>query len=70
MYPRPAANPNAVDATAEVPGTLLRWLRTGTGDWLGLVDYEIPFANGRHRGVYLVQQLLPAYALRPRKYGA
>jgi hypothetical protein len=30
----------------------------------------IPFADGRHKGVYLVQQLLRAYALRPRRYGA
>ena len=61
---------NALDTSAEVPGTLRQWLRSRGGEWLGLVDYEIPFANGRHRGVYLVQQLLPAYALRPRKYGA
>jgi hypothetical protein len=40
---------NALDATAEVPGTLKQWLRSRGGEWLGLVDYEIPFADGRHR---------------------
>lgn len=61
---------NALDTRAEVPGYLQQWLRTGGGEWLGLVDYEVPFADGRKKGVYLTQQLLPAHALRPRKSGA
>ena len=58
------------DVTAEVPGDLLQWLRTADDEWLGLVTYQLPFADERHQCIYLERQLLPAYALRPRKYGA
>ena len=44
---------NALDTAAEVPGLLRQWLRSSGGEWLGLVDYEIPFADGRHKGVYV-----------------
>jgi hypothetical protein len=64
-----AALPHAVDITAEVPGDLLQWLRTSGGEWHGLVTYPLPFANGKHGRVYLERRLLPAYGLRPRKYG-
>ena len=36
----------------------------------GLVTYQLPFADERHQRIYLERQLLPAYALRPRKYGS
>jgi hypothetical protein len=70
--PMPAQlpHPRAVDVAAEVPGSLLQWLRTAGGEWLGLVTYQLPFADGRHKRIYLERQLLPAYALRPRKYGS
>jgi hypothetical protein len=63
-------DPRAVDATAEVPGDLVQWLRTAGGEWLGLVTYQLPFADERHKRIYLKRQLLPAYALRPRSYGS
>jgi hypothetical protein len=59
--PRPthAPDPRAVDTTAEMPGDLLQRLRAATGDWLGLVTYQLPFADERHQRVYLERQLLP-----------
>jgi len=42
---------------------------SASGEWLGLVTYELPFADQRHQRIYLERQLLPAYSLRPRKYG-
>ena len=54
---------NAVDTTSEVPGTLLQWLRTGSGGWLGLLDYELRFADGRQKTIAMQRQLVPAYAL-------
>jgi hypothetical protein len=60
---------HAVDTTAEVAGDLLQWLRAASGEWLGLVTYQLPFADQRHQRIYLERQLLPAYSLRPRKYG-
>src|SRR5919112_1853353 len=35
----------------------------------GARDLQLPFADGRKQTVYLERQLVPAYALRPRKYG-
>jgi hypothetical protein len=69
--PMPAELPHrdAIDTTAELSGTLLHWLRSSGGEWLGLVDYPLPLADGRKQTVYLERQLVPAYALRPRKYG-
>jgi hypothetical protein len=70
--PMPAQlpHPRAVDTSAEVEGTLLQWLRTAGGEWLRLVTYQLPFADERHQPIYLEQQRVPAYALRPRKYGS
>jgi hypothetical protein len=78
VFPRPSDRPvpeqlfhqHAIDVTVEVPGELLQWLRTSTGEWLGLVTFQLPFADGRHGRVFLERQLLPSYALRPRKYGS
>jgi hypothetical protein len=67
--PRPPSTPRPLDTTGDAPGTLHAWLRSGLGDWIGLVSYQVPFADGRHDTLYLERQLLPAYALRPRKYG-
>jgi hypothetical protein len=33
---------------------------------LGVVDYEIPYADGRRDTVHLIDQLVPGYALRRR----
>jgi hypothetical protein len=47
---------------------LLHWLRSKGGEWLGLVDYQLPFADKSRKPVYLERQLVLAYALRPRSY--
>ena len=60
---------NSLDMTAETSGLLQQWLRTSTGEWIGIVDYEVPFANNERKPLWLEGQLVPAYALRPRKYG-
>jgi len=36
-----------LDLTGEVPGRLHGWFPTVKGDWLGAVDYEIRYADGR-----------------------
>jgi hypothetical protein len=55
-----------LDYTGEVPGLLHGWWPTHRGHWLGVVDYEVPFADGRRRKIRAVDQLVPLYALRPR----
>lgn len=56
-----------LDMSGEVRGRLHGWFRTVKGDWLGVVDYEIPYADGRRATVHLVDQIVPAYALRRRE---
>lgn len=51
----------------EVPGTLHEWTRSARGLWLGVVTFALLFADDRSQRLDLQQQLVPAYALRPRK---
>jgi hypothetical protein len=69
LYPRqPDAPrrvvPDGLDVTGTVPGRLTGWLRTVDGDWLGVVNFEIPHADGRKHQVPLLDQLIPVHALR------
>ena len=68
--PEQLPHQDAINTTAEVPGILLHWLRAASGEWLALVTYHLPFADGRKQTAYLERQLVPAYALRPRTYGS
>ncbi|MBW0273075.1 hypothetical protein ATM97_23610 [Nocardia sp. MH4] len=58
-------NGAGLDMTGERPGLLSHWVPTYAGDWLGRVTYSIPYADGRPP-LQLTDQLVPAYALRPR----
>ncbi len=37
------------------------------GDWLGVVNYEIGYADGRPGKLHLVDQLVPFRVLRKRE---
>lgn len=50
---------------AETAGTLTHWIPTVDGDWLGRVTYTLRYVDGREP-LQLRDQLVPAYALRPR----
>jgi hypothetical protein len=54
--------------TGEVPGKLDSWARAGRGEWLGVVSFEVTTRAGD--SCTWERQLVPAYALRPRSYGA
>ncbi|HVW44965.1 MAG TPA: hypothetical protein VHC18_26810 [Amycolatopsis sp.] len=55
-----------LDMSGEVPGRLHGWFPTVKGDWLGVVDFEIPYADERKQPLQVVDQLVAAYALRPK----
>lgn len=58
---------DGLDMTGQVRGLLQRWYKTVKGDWLATVTFAIPYAD-RHKGrLLLTDQLVPAYALRPRE---
>lgn len=61
--------PDGLDMTGQVPGLLSAWHKTVKGDWLGLVNFSVPYADGRRHKLRLSNQLVPAYALRPREGG-
>lgn len=60
----------ALDLSWDAPGVLHFWMRSGRGGWIGQVDYELKYADGRDEVLELADQWVPAYALRPRKYGS
>ncbi len=59
--------PDGLDLHGNVPGQLSGWLRREEGDWLGVVNYAVPYRDGRRTNVYLRDQLVPAAALSPRR---
>jgi hypothetical protein len=59
-----------VDVSGEAAGTLHGWYRSTTGEWFGLVSYALRYADRAVAAeLHLVDQLVPAEALRPRTYG-
>ncbi len=61
-------NGSGLDMTGERPGTLTHWVPSFSGDWLGRVNFSVCYADGR-APLHLTDQLVPAYALRPRAAG-
>ncbi|GAB3437400.1 hypothetical protein [Actinophytocola sediminis] len=59
--------PDGLDLHGNVRGLLSGWLRRKEGDWLGVVNFAVPYADGRRNGPFLRDQLVPAEALTPRR---
>lgn len=59
-------NGAGLDLTGEVPGLLTHWVAEYRGGWAGRCNFSIPYADGRPP-LELQDQLVPAYALRPRE---
>ncbi|MEU6263908.1 hypothetical protein [Saccharopolyspora shandongensis] len=53
-----------IDISATVPGVLLDWHQTITGDWWALATFELTNRSGKPGLV--VTQLVPAAAVKPR----
>lgn len=51
---------DGIDLDWRVRGRLTGWWRSSRNDWLAVVDYEVPYADGGGRKVELRDQLLPA----------
>jgi hypothetical protein len=47
----------------------MQWLHGSAGQWFGMVTYEVRYPDGRKQRLWLERQLVPASALRPRKWG-
>ncbi|MEV4728757.1 hypothetical protein [Saccharopolyspora sp. NPDC049426] len=54
-----------IDITKIVPGVLLAWHQTITGDWWALVTFEL--TNRSRRPGLVVTQLVPPAAVRQRQ---
>ncbi|MEV0357083.1 hypothetical protein AB0H71_13580 [Nocardia sp. NPDC050697] len=72
-FPDMPRHPNGagVEFSGVVPGVLFRRIPAVTGEWMGLVDYTVPYADGRPP-LEMRQQLVPFdrdgehWILRPR----
>lgn len=58
--------PSGLDMEGEVPGLLSTWFETGKGNWIGIVTFKIPYADGRSQALTVRDQMVPDYALRRR----
>ncbi|WP_246365761.1 hypothetical protein [Kibdelosporangium persicum] len=58
---------HGLDMTGEVHGFLYGWWPTVKGNWLGVVNFAIPYADGRRDKLEVHDQLVPDYALRKRE---
>ncbi|RBO85176.1 hypothetical protein DFR74_11524 [Nocardia puris] len=63
-------NGAGLDMRGERPGWLSHWVPSVDGWWMGRVTYSIAYADGRRDPLVLADQLVPAYALRPRRAAA
>jgi hypothetical protein len=65
----PACDQAVVDGlelSGRTRGMLLRWRRGSRGDWLGVVTYQIHYADGRPQPTLWSEQLVPVTALSQR----
>jgi hypothetical protein len=72
LFPRaPDASRHVIETglvlTGEVQGRLHGRFPSVEGDRLAVVNYEIPYADGRRNKLHLVDQVVPFSALRERK---
>lgn len=56
--------PTGLDLTGAAKGQLHGRFPGVEGDWLGVVNYEIGYADGRRNKLYVPDQLLPFDVLR------
>lgn len=56
--------PDGLDMAGQVPGLLNGWHQTVKGDWLGTVNFSVPYADGRQHKLALSNQLVPPRHLR------
>ena len=68
LFPPPADRagevPDGLVVDDVVPGALEDWLRTTSGDWIGVVTLLLKRRDGSNYRAHA--QLIPAQALRPR----
>lgn len=57
---------DGLDLTGRTRGMLLGWRRGSRGDWLGVVTYQIRYADGRAQVTVWSEQLVPVVALSKR----
>ncbi|SMC71934.1 hypothetical protein [Lentzea albidocapillata] len=58
--------PTGLDLTGTAKGVIHGRLPGAEGEWLGVANYEIGYADGRRNKLYVVDQLVPFWALTKR----
>ncbi|WNV82926.1 hypothetical protein [Umezawaea sp. Da 62-37] len=72
LYPPDPDRPRKVvadglDLMASVEAALTGWLPSAAGGFLGVVQFALPYADGRTTGIDVVDQLVPDYMIRQRR---
>jgi hypothetical protein len=57
---------DGLDMTGRARGMLLDWHRSARGEWLGVVHYQVHYADGRPKPLIFRDQLVPLHALEQR----
>lgn len=58
---------DGLELSGNVRGILLGWKRGASGQWLGVVNYAVHYADGRRQTAIWNEQLVPAAAISPRE---
>lgn len=58
--------PTGLDLTGTAKGVIHGRFPGAEGEWLGVANYEIGYADGRRNKLYVVDQLVPFWALTKR----
>ena len=62
--PGPSSSVEGLKLRGWAPGALQRWVRSSTGDWIGIVTFLIEQTDGST--FKAVDQFVPAEAMRPK----
>lgn len=57
---------DGLDLDFKTEGWIYGRFRSVRGRWLGVVNFYVPYADGRRHRVFLEDQLVPFGALQPR----
>lgn len=63
---KPRTLGDGLEMTGRARGLLREWRRGSRGEWFGMVNYQVHYADGRPKPALFFEQFVPAEALLPR----
>jgi len=59
--------PDGLDLTGTVEAALTGWFPSAAGGFLGVVQFALPYADGRRDTIHVVDQLVPDHMIRQNR---